>query len=178
MADSAKQAIWDKRRCPMTATQLVNPAAPATMTGSATKPILFGTDFSPASEAALRKAIEMARKERAELIIAHVYEPPAGMSYSGAADEFFQADTEEKLRTAAKKGLEPAIARARAAGVRVRGVAVAGHASHRLADLARENGAALLVVGTHGRTGIKKLLTGSVASSLIATAPCPVLTVR
>lgn len=162
----------------MTATQLVNPAAPATMTSSATKPILLGTDFSPASEAALRKAIEMARKEGAELIIAHVYQAPPGMSYSGPADELFSADKEEKLRTAAEKDLEPAIARARAAGVRVRGVTVAGHASHRLVDLARENDAALLVVGTHGRTGLKKLVAGSVASDLVATAPCPVLTVR
>jgi nucleotide-binding universal stress UspA family protein len=178
MVDSAKRVLWDKRRCPMTSTQLVNPAAPATLTGSVTKPILFGTDFSPASDAALHKAIEMARKEGAELIIAHVYEPPAGMSYSGAADEFFQADNEVKLRTAAEKGLEPAIATARAAGVRVRGVAVPGHASHRLTDLASQNDAALLVVGTHGRTGLKALVTGSVASTLVATAPCPVLTVR
>jgi nucleotide-binding universal stress UspA family protein len=164
----------------MTAPQVANPAAPATMTASATAsaPILFGTDFSPASEPALRKAIEMARKEGAELIIAHVYESPAGMSHSGPADELFQADNEEKLRVAAVKGLEPVIAEAQAAGVRVRGVAIAGHATHRLAELARENGAALLVVGTHGRTGIKKLITGSVASDLVATAPCPVLTVR
>ena len=162
----------------MTSTQLVNPAAPATLTGSATKPILVGTDFSPASDAALHKAIEMARKEGAELIIAHVYEAPDGMSYSGPADEFFQTDNEEKLRIAAEKGLEPAIARARAAGVRVRGVAIAGHASHRLADLASQNDAALVVVGTHGRTGLKALVTGSVASNLVATAPCPVLTVR
>jgi len=162
----------------MTSTQLENPTTPATLTASVTKPILVGTDFSPASEPALQKAIEMARKEGAELIIAHVYEPPAGMSFSGAADEFFRADHEENLRTAAEKGLEPAIARARAAGVRVRGVAVAGHASHRLADLASQNDAALLVVGTHGRTGLKALVTGSVASNLVATAPCPVLTVR
>ena len=160
----------------MTEPQLVNPAAPVLMTSAA--PILFGTDFSPASEAALRKAIEMARKEGAELIIAHVYESPAGMSYSGTADEIFQADNEAKLRTSAEKGLEPAIAQARAAGVRVRGVTASGHASHRLADLARENGAALLVVGTHGRTGFRALVTGSVASDLVATAPCPVLTVR
>jgi len=162
----------------MTSTQLANPTTPDTLTGSKTKPILVGTDFLPDSEAALRKAIEMARKEGAELIIAHVYEAPASMSYSGPADEFFQSDNEENLRIAAEKGLEPAIALARAAGVRVRGVAVAGHASHRLADLASQNDAALLVVGTHGRTGVKKLVAGSVTSSLLATAPCPVLTVR
>ena len=160
----------------MTAPQLANPPAP--VTGTATKPILFGTDFSLASEAALGKAIEMARKEGAELIIAHVYEPQASLSHSGPADEFFEGDREQNLRTLAEKGLEPAIARARAAGVRVRGLMATGHASHRLADLARENDVALLVVGTHGRTGIKKLVAGSVASNLVSTAPCPVLTVR
>ena len=79
---------------------------------------------------------------------------------------------------AAEKELEPVVAEARAAGVNVRGLAVAGHATHRLPIMALETSAGLLVLGTHGRTGIKKLVTGSVASVLVATAPCPVLTVR
>jgi nucleotide-binding universal stress UspA family protein len=162
----------------MTSTLFASPPTPASATITATKPILVGTDFSPASQNALHKAIEMARKEGAELIVAHVYEPAADLSFSGPADDFFHAEAEQKLKAAAEKELEPVITEIRAAGINVRGITVAGHADHRLANLAVEIGAGVLVVGTHGRTGIRKLVTGSVASKLIAIAPCPVLTVK
>jgi nucleotide-binding universal stress UspA family protein len=142
------------------------------------KPVVFGTDFSPASKAALGKAIEMARKEGAELIVAHVYEPPADLSHSGLADDVITAEIEESIRKDVEKQLDTVLAEARAQGVKVRGEILAGHAVKELADLAEKNGAAVLVVGTHGRTGLKKALTGSVASKIIAVAPCPVLTVR
>jgi nucleotide-binding universal stress UspA family protein len=142
------------------------------------RPIVFATDFSPASKAALEKAIELARKEGAELIVAHVYEPPASLSHSGVADDLIEAELEETVRRDVEKKLEPIVEAVRAAGVKVRGEILAGHAPPQLADLAARSGAAMLVVGTHGRTGLKKLIVGSVASQVIATAPCPVLTVH
>ncbi len=161
----------------MATNPLVQPAAPP---GRAVdlKPIVFATDFSPASEPALKKAIEMARKEGAELIVAHVYEPPASLSHSGVADDFIEAELEQTVRTDVEKKLEHVLATVRAEGVRVRGEILAGHAPKRLSELAEKSGAGLLVLGTHGRTGLKKLVIGSVASNVIATAPCPVLTVR
>jgi nucleotide-binding universal stress UspA family protein len=157
---------------------LVNAPTAATRKTAATNPILFATDFSPASEPAFKKAIEMARKEGAELIVAHVYEPPASLGTSGVADDFIQSDLEDKVQKDVANQLEAVLARARAEGLRVRGEILAGHAPKRLAEFAEKSGAALLVVGTHGRTGLKKLVTGSIASQVIATAPCPVLTVR
>ncbi len=143
------------------------------------KPIVFGTDFSPASSAAFDKAVELARKEGAELVIAHVYEPPADMSHSGLADDVITADLEEKIRKDVEAQLDQVVARAREAGVpKVRGVVLAGHASDRLSDLAARTGAEMLILGTHGRTGLRKILTGSVASKAIVTSPCPVLTVH
>lgn len=143
------------------------------------KPIVFGTDFSPASTAAFDKAVELAKKEGAELVIAHVYEPPADMSHSGLADDVITADLEEKIRKDVETQLDHVVAKARAAGVpNVRGVVLSGHASERLSDLAARTGAEMLILGTHGRTGLRKILTGSVASKAIVTSPCPVLTVH
>lgn len=142
------------------------------------KPIVFGTDFSPASKAAFSKALELARKEGAELVIVHVYEPPADLSHSGLADDVITAEFENTIRRDAQKQLDVLLAEARAAGINARGEILAGHTAKRLAELADKSGAAMIVVGTHGRTGLKKLVVGSVASQVIATSPCPVLTVR
>ena len=161
----------------MATLQVVQPGTPAAK-AVAVHPIVFATDFSPASDPALRKAIEMARKEGAELIVAHVFEAPATMSHSGVADDIIEADLEDKIRKDVEKQLEPVLAQARAEGIRVRGEILEGHAPKMLAELAEKNGAALLVLGTHGRTGLKKVLIGSIASKVIATAPCPVLTIR
>jgi nucleotide-binding universal stress UspA family protein len=142
------------------------------------QPIVFATDFSPASKGALEKAIEVARKEGAELIVAHVYEPPASLSHSGVADDLIEADLENTIRRDIEKQMEPVLAAVRTAGVKVRGEILAGHAAKRLGELADRTGAGMVVIGTHGRTGIRKLVMGSVASQIIATAPCPVLTVH
>jgi nucleotide-binding universal stress UspA family protein len=142
------------------------------------QPIVFATDFSPASKGALEKAIELARKEGAELIVAHVYEPPASLSHSGVADDLIEAELEKTMIRDVEKQMEPVLATVRAAGVKVRSEILPGHAGKELGVLADRTGAALLVVGTHGRTGLKKIVVGSVASQVIATAPCPVLTVR
>ncbi|MGA7990582.1 MAG: universal stress protein [Thermoanaerobaculia bacterium] len=161
----------------MATTPLVQTSAPADKV-VAVKPMVFATDFSPASEHALLKAIEMARKEGTELIVAHVYAPPASLSHSGIADDYIEAQLEDTIRKEVEKQLEPVLAKVRAEGVRARGEILAGHPAKRLAELVEKSGAGLLVLGTHGRTGLKKLVVGSVASQVVATAPCPVLTVR
>jgi nucleotide-binding universal stress UspA family protein len=142
------------------------------------KPIVFATDFSPASKAALAKAVEMARKEGAEIIVAHVYEPPAELSHSGIADGLITAGLEETIRHDVEKKLDSVLTEIRKEGVKARGEILAGHAAKGLAKIAEETGAALIIVGTPGRTGLRKIVLGSVASQVIATAPCPVLTVR
>jgi nucleotide-binding universal stress UspA family protein len=158
----------------MTSTQFANPPVIPLAPAPVMKRILFATDFSPASRHALRKAIDTAQKEGAELIIAHVYEPPSALSLEGVDYQ----DMDRKLRATAQKELDAVAATVRANGVRVRGVLLAGNAAEGLIGVANENGVELLVMGTHGRTGLKKLVMGSVASHVVATAPCPVLTVH
>ena len=75
--------------------QVIQPGLPAAK-AVGLQPIVFATDFSPASEPAFRKAIELARKEGAELIVAHVFEPPVSLSHSGIADDFIEAQSEDQ----------------------------------------------------------------------------------
>ena len=70
------------------------------------------------------------------------------------------------------------IAKAKRAGVRIKSLLVKGLPHERIAQAARSNKADLIVIGTHGRTGLAKLVLGSVASRVPTVSPCPVLTVR
>jgi nucleotide-binding universal stress UspA family protein len=81
-------------------------------------------------------------------------------------------------RADAERRLDTLVARARRAGARARGRVVDGSPRDRIVRVARAAGADLLVVGTHGRTGLARLMLGSVAAHVVGAAPCPVLTVR
>jgi nucleotide-binding universal stress UspA family protein len=119
--------------------------------------VLFPTDFSPSSEAAGRVAREMARQWGARLHIVHVVPP--------VTDPF---DTPERLRrTAASLG----------DGLRVETALLSGRIAHQIIDYARAKRVGLIVLGTHGRTGVSRVLIGSVAESVVRLAPCLVLTV-
>jgi nucleotide-binding universal stress UspA family protein len=82
-------------------------------------------------------------------------------------------------RDTASKELTRLLSRAKAGGVRATGVLLDfGVPAERITRLARARGADLIVMGTHGRTGLTRALLGSVATRVISTAPCPVMTVR
>jgi len=142
------------------------------------RPVLVATDFSPFSEAALDAAIDQARERNAELVIAHVYPQPA----KSALDDLFVPGLSTEIEAAtcaeALRKLEPLLALARAAGVNARAVALEGAAGGMILESARTLNAAVVVIGTHGRRGVRRLLLGSVAAKIVAGAPCPVLTVR
>ena len=140
--------------------------------------ILVGTDFSPASRPAFRRAVEMAAANGAALWIAHVAAPPLPLSPDGFVPPRFYDDMSAAIRTDAQRRLRPMLNRARKAGVRARTLTLAGAPHDALNRAARRHRADLIVLGTHGRTGLARLLVGSVASRVVATAPCPVLTVR
>lgn len=140
--------------------------------------ILVGTDFSPASRPAFRRAVEMASASSAALWIAHVDVPPVPLSPEGFVLPRFWDDLSAAIRTEAQKHLRPLLNRARKAGVRARTLSLVGAPHEALNRAAKRHHADLIVVGTHGRTGLARLFVGSVASRVVATAPCPVLTVR
>jgi nucleotide-binding universal stress UspA family protein len=119
--------------------------------------ILFPTDFSPASEAAGRIAREMALQTGARLHVVHVVPPITDPSLPA-----------ESLTRAA---------RTLGDGLRVESALLSGLAGRNIVDYAREKGIDLIVVGTHGRTGISHAILGSVAETVVRLAPCLVLTV-
>jgi len=133
--------------------------------------ILFPTDFSHTGDAALDLATSLARERGATLLIVHVEEPPAayggGEMYYGMPDP--ATEDLKKMLSEIVPG-DPQV-----------------HHEHRLitgdpavaiARLAEQEGVELIVMGTHGRTGLLRLLMGSVAEAVVRRAPCPVLTLK
>jgi nucleotide-binding universal stress UspA family protein len=144
------------------------------------RPILHATDFSSASRAAFTKAVDMARREHAPLLITHVMIPPMPMM---AGDGYIPPATWDAIakgyRRTSQKKLDALVRRAKSAGARARGILVEGTpAADVIARAARTRHAGGIVLGTHGRSGVARVLLGSVASRVVAIARCPVTTVR
>ena len=139
--------------------------------------ILHPTDFSKGAEPALEMAMELARRFEAQLTILHVYAVPVFMGPFGDGYAL-SPDLIEKLKADAERGLEQFRMRVLAAGVRCVTVAIEGAASTTIVAVAAARNMDLIVLGTHGRTGLNRFLLGSVAERVLRAAQCPVLTVR
>ena len=140
--------------------------------------VLHPSDFSPASRAAFARAVETAKSNRAELLIAHVLSPVAPMVGDGYISPKAFEDLERSVQAHGRRGLNALIGRARKTGARARGLLLEGIPHQAITRAARSKRADLIVMGTHGRSGLPRLFLGSVAERVVATAPCPVLTVR
>ena len=140
--------------------------------------ILHATDFSPASRAALAKAVELARREHAPLLIAHVMTPPIPMMGDGYVSPATWDAIVKSYRKMAQRKLDAVVRRAKAAGARVRGLLLEGMPAEAIVRAARGRRVGTIVVGTHGRSGVARFFLGSVAGRVVAGATCPVLTVR
>jgi len=142
--------------------------------------ILHPTDFSKASAPAFARAIAEARQTRSELLLVHVLAPviPA----VGASEGYLSPSVYEQMsksgRAWAQKQMDRLLAKAKAARVRARGMLLEGVAHEQIVRATKRHRASLIVIGTHGRTGVARFFLGSVAARVAATAPCPVLTVR
>jgi len=143
-----------------------------------TRRILHASDFSAASNAAFKKAIEMAKASRAELLIVHVINPIIPVAGEGYVSPKMYEGLAESTRAWARKQLERLLAKAKKSGVRGKGVLAEGAAHEQIARIAKTKRADLVVMGTHGRSGFAKLFLGSVAGRVVTAAPCPVLTVK
>jgi universal stress protein A len=139
--------------------------------------VLAATDLTPASTSAVKKAIELAAENGAELILAHAYQPP-NVVLEGYVPPATYDSWDESIRSEARKKLLPHLDEAEKAGVRVRVLILTGAPEEAIIGAARDCGADLLVMGTHGRTGVPRFFLGSVASRVISRAPCPVMTVH
>ena len=140
--------------------------------------ILVATDFSPASGPAVEEAKKLARSNGAELLIAHAYEPPSPLQIDGYVAPWIYSEWDETLRNEAELALTLLVEMARQSGVNARPVVLKGAPFKAITDAAGSEHADLVVMGTHGRTGLSRLVLGSVAARVAASAPCPVLTVR
>jgi nucleotide-binding universal stress UspA family protein len=141
--------------------------------------ILHPTDFSPASRAAFAKAIALAKADRAELVISHVLTPVMPVAGDGAyLSPDVYASMDEASRRYGKQHLDRLVAKARKSGVRARGLLLDGLTHERIVAAARKLRADMIVIGTHGRSGLARFVLGSVAGRVVSHASCPVLTVR
>jgi len=137
--------------------------------------IVIATDFAESAERALDYAVELARMQGAELILLHVFAVlPA---YPEMASAQLAAIFEEQRRWVEDE-LEQRAQRARATGVLMRPLVRTGSPAAMIAQTAQEEGADMVVVGTHGRSGLDRLMLGSVAERTVRIAPCPVLVVK
>lgn len=120
----------------------------------------------------------MARADRAELLVVHVLTPVLPMVGDGYVSAKVYEEMEASARTAGRKQLDGLVAKAKRAGVRTRALLLEGVPYERIVRAAKTQRADLVVMGTHGRTGLARFFLGSVAERVVAMAGCPVLTVR
>jgi len=139
--------------------------------------ILCPLDFSDASRAALAIAEDMARVFDAELVLVHVVEPVLyPVDYGLAATATL--DLEQEARAGAQAALEPLADEVTERGVRCSSRLISGTAAAAICDLAAELEAGLVVMSTHGFTGVRHLLIGSTTERVVRRCSCPVLTVK
>jgi nucleotide-binding universal stress UspA family protein len=139
--------------------------------------ILHATDFSPASRRAFAAALDLARRNRAELLLAHAVAVPEPL----LEDAYLSAESYRKIlergRQAARRRLSALCRRAQQRGVKATALLLDGLAFQEIPRAAQRRRADLVVIGTHGRTGLRRFLLGSVARRVIGLTRCPVLTV-
>ena len=144
-----------------------------TTSGQSIRKILVPTDFSPHSEHAADYAAMLAKPFQSTIDLLHVIEP---FPYS-VTDTMTVISHEEALRTIAASLLENARARLQQQGMKAESHLASGTPYQEIIQWARDHQIDLIVMGTHGRTGVRHLLLGSVAEKVVHLSPCPVLTV-
>ncbi len=143
------------------------------------KKILCPTDFSENSKHAMKYALTLAALSQAELELFHVVEP---ITYPQST-ELFEPVLDEveltmKMGAAFQKQLEDQVAALKEEYPKIEGKIVTGNTFLEIIQVARDENVDMIVMGTHGRTGLAHVLIGSVAEKVVREAPCPVLTVK
>jgi len=139
--------------------------------------ILAPVDFSPHSNDGMRLAADIARRYEASLMLAHVYQPVAYPFPEGFM--LYTPNQLAEMLTEMQKMLDRARTELETGGSpRVETKLLQGIVASEIVNIAEQEGFDLIVMGTHGRTGIQHALLGSVAEKVLRRAHCPVLTVR
>ena len=141
--------------------------------------ILLPTDFSECGNYALSYATALARKFGASLICLHVIEPIVpSVGYSGMTEPLPIADISDQLEDSAERELPKFAECEECAGLEVEELIVHGEAASEIVRVAKDRGVDLIVVSSHGRTGLGRILFGSTAEAVVRHASCPVLVVK
>lgn len=135
--------------------------------------ILHPTDFSACSQYAFETAVSKAREHGARLVLLHVYQPPGLLAPYGE-DWSWLPPTDH--RDALWKSLEKL--QVTDPAIKVERRLVEGHPAQEILRVAAEVGCDLIVMGTRGRTGLQRLILGSVAEQVLGKAGCPVMTLK
>ncbi len=139
--------------------------------------ILFPTDFSEYADHAWAYVLTFAKEFAAEVHVLHVLPPPPRLTETYAVN--FDPDALlEAQRADATALLERQVQAAKEAGLTAQATIQVGVDHHEILEHARAHAVDLIVMGTHGRTGLAHVLLGSVAEKVVRRAPCPVLTIR
>ena len=141
--------------------------------------ILLPTDFSECARRAVPVAAELARLLGARVICLHVVEPvvpPVG--WTPLAEPLPVGDISEQLEDSAARELPRFAGCEEFEGLDVEDLIVRGDAASEIVRAARERGADLIVISSHGRTGLGRILFGSTAEAVVRHAHCPVLVVK
>jgi nucleotide-binding universal stress UspA family protein len=149
--------------------------SPEQKSAVAVKNVLFATDFSETAEAALPYAMAICRRFGSTLHALHVVSEASTLLMTGGVDYVSVNTIYEDAYTDAKERLDQM-------ALRLEGIPHRNHVRHgflwkNISAVIAENKIDLIVVGTHGRTGLGKLVLGSVAENILRHAPCPVLTI-
>jgi len=144
------------------------------------KKILCPTDFSEPAFVALKRAEELARHFAAELIVAHVIPPVPGPHSFPDPQASFNFDVplyQQELAIHADKMVKELVSHQVASEVRTRNLVTTGEAAPEILRIAQQEHADLIVIASHGLTGWRRLVFGSVAEKVVRQATCPVLTI-
>jgi nucleotide-binding universal stress UspA family protein len=141
--------------------------------------ILLPTDFSGCANFALPYAASIARATGATIICVHVVEPlvPA-VGYTGLAEPMPIADITDQLEDSAERQLPKLAECEECAGIKLEEVIVHGDAAAEIVRVAAEREVDLIVISSHGRTGLGRIIFGSTAEAIVRHARCPVLVVK
>jgi universal stress protein A len=141
--------------------------------------ILLPTDFSECASHALAYATDLARDAGAAILCVHVVEPVMPtVGYTGITEPLPMADISEQLEDSAARNLPKIADSEECAGLEVEEVVAHGDPASEIVRVARERGVDLIVISSHGRTGLGRILFGSTAEAVVRHAPCPVLVVK
>jgi nucleotide-binding universal stress UspA family protein len=141
------------------------------------KTILFPTDFSNGARAAMDHAISLARDYHANLILLYVIQDISIAEWY-IPSSISVADLVEDMQKSAMREMDKWYGEVAATVKDVEKMIVRGVPFVEIIRTAKEKNVDMIVIGTHGRTGIDHMLFGSTAEKVVRKAPCPVLTVR